>query len=181
MAPSGFSHLKVQTAVYHLLLGVQSFFHAVHYMLVRLVLDESQRVYLVTCHRRKFVDLFINVFRQVLAARVENVLFVPEDVLEAGTRYVVAELSLGPLFHGINYMCSIEKGLKLSDIHSLALTENYVESHKLLPLSIRLSRLSVHSCSDLQGFQLFDLVRFLTDSFHLLFNSLSWGAIERIR
>lgn len=114
-------HLKVQVATDHLLLGVQGFLHAIQDVLMRFILHESQRVYLITGQRRKLIDFFIDVFGEMLATWAEDILLVFEDVFERGAGNVVAELPLGLLFHRNIYKLQIEIYNKTSDIDLSAL------------------------------------------------------------
>lgn len=63
-------------------------------MLVGLVLDKRQGVDFIAGEGGEPMDLFVDVFGEVLAARVEDILLVPENVVEGGAGYVVAQSSL---------------------------------------------------------------------------------------
>jgi hypothetical protein len=84
-------------------LSAQGLLHLGDYALVGFVLHEGQRVYLVAGQRWKFMDLLEDILRQVLAARVDDVLLVAEDVAVGCAGDVVPQLSLGASIHRIYY------------------------------------------------------------------------------
>lgn len=93
--------LKVEVAADHSLLCAEGVFHSAEDVLVGLVLDEGEGVDFVAGEGGEFVDLFVDVLGEVVAARAEDVLLVSEDVFEGSAGNVVAELSLLFVFHRI--------------------------------------------------------------------------------
>ena len=98
--PEGLSGLKVELVADHLALRVEGLVHAVQDVLVRLVADEGQRVDLVAVDAGGSADLLEDVFGEELAAGVEDVVLVLEDVGDRGTGSVVAQLALVSSLHG---------------------------------------------------------------------------------
>lgn len=104
LPPEGLSGLKVQVIADHLTLRIEGFIHAVQDMLMRLIADKGVRVDLIAVDGGRLADLLEDVFREELAARVEDVVLIFEDVGDGGTGGVVAQLALVSSLHGKNIM-----------------------------------------------------------------------------
>lgn len=85
LSPEGLPGLKVQVIADHLALRVEGFIHAVQDMLMRLIADKGERVDLIAVDGGRPADLLEDVFREELAARVEDVVLIFEDVGDGGT------------------------------------------------------------------------------------------------
>lgn len=71
-------------------------------VLVRLAADKGQRVDLIAVDGGRSADLLEDVFGEELAARVEDIVLVLEDVGNRRTGGVVPQLALVSSLHGIN-------------------------------------------------------------------------------
>jgi hypothetical protein len=93
--------LKVEIVVDHFILSAVGFVHAVQDVFVGLVAYEGEGVDFVAGDALEVVELVVDVFGQVLAARVEDVGLVLEDVGEGRAGGVVPQLPFTSSIHRI--------------------------------------------------------------------------------
>lgn len=85
----------------HPVLGAEGLVHAVQDMFVGLAADEGEGVDVVAGDELILADLVVDVFGEELAARVEDVVLVFEDVGEGRARGIVPQLPLTSSIHRI--------------------------------------------------------------------------------
>jgi hypothetical protein len=112
--------LQVVAMVDHLILGIVGFVHAVEDVLMGFVADEGEGVDLIAGDVLEAANLVVDVFRQELAPRVEDVVLVPEDVWEGSAGGVVPQLTLTSSIHGIiNRIIQISIAIQKLEINQL--------------------------------------------------------------
>lgn len=113
LPPDGSTALHAVAVIDHLILGIVGFVHAMQDVLVWFFADEGEGVDVIAGDGLGTADLVIDVFRQELAPRIEDVFLVAEDVWEGSAGCVMSQLALTSSIHGIiNRIIQISKTIE---------------------------------------------------------------------
>lgn len=75
---------------------------------------KCQRVNIVACEGLQFADFIEDVLGHILAARIEDVFFVAEDVVEGSAGGVVSQLSSVFTLHGRIIILELSSGININ-------------------------------------------------------------------
>lgn len=144
MVPSSFPTIKFEAAIDHLMLCVKCLLHSGDDVFVWLSFVEGEGVDVIAGDGLEVADFLEDVFGEVLAAWLDDVAFVFEDVGERGAIWVIAQLPLAASFYHVFHFYNRGTLSTISAVYLVIFDYNQTNIYDSFALFISRSNLYHH-------------------------------------